>query len=145
MNLVLKYGNDTKIEETSISIEEVPHRPGRTDNVAYHRVRIVQKLTISAEVLIPVGWASCCICKKPVPELPEESAARFILENHDFDRICFPAEENVRSERDTYPVPGWKRTPYERESGLICPECHAEFMDFLEKKKGKRDADSKDR
>lgn len=120
MNLEFAVG--TKIEGSglSVAVEENANRHGDT------RLRITYTVTLSCVVYVPKGGGhNCGICASPAPLPDGELGLLYILRNHDGDRLCFAAEENIEERRDTYPVIGWRNVTVGDKEVLACAACCA--------------------
>lgn len=91
------------------------HRPKHT------RIRITQTIKLTFDATI-VG-RFCEICGKHTP-MPDDDAGAFIIENNDNDRLHFAAEDDVKPERDCWPVKGWRMVTITAEvRAFACAEC----------------------
>jgi hypothetical protein len=116
----IPLGDGTTVTRSAATIRVT----GKRDTLVF--VEITQ--TILLKVNVPVmqdanadHW-SCQICGK-MPPLPDDKGCEFILENNGGERISFPAHEEVKPERDCYPVTGWKRLKVKGDALFTCDKC----------------------
>jgi hypothetical protein len=116
----LNLGNGTNVKVLSLgaSSQRDPTQPGHnTDMTIKAVVELTAKVTVAS-----IGALSCCsLCRKTAPNPSSYDELWFILQNHDDRRLVFPAEDGCESERDCWPVDGWKKDMGE----LTCGSCAA--------------------
>lgn len=124
MSQNIKVGDGVKIEWNEPSQTIVQDSPNE-----YCDIEIKQTITLSAIVRVPnpnyinhgiSGICEICNCRAP---LPDSVAAKFILQNSDGFRICFPDVESCPKDRDRYPVKGWTRREVGEKPIIVCGQC----------------------
>ena len=119
----MKFGTGTDFKYVRApSVEVLPPLPNQEKG--YTRVRISAVIEVSFESTLVRGseYTSCSVCGETAP-MPNADGLRFLIENHDGDRLCFAMEGDCEDERDRYPVKGWERV----SDWLTCASCAAEL------------------
>lgn len=87
--------------------------------------------TVELTATVGVGRPRCDGCQARTPAPADDDALWFILKNHDGNRVVFADAEDIRNERDQYPVKGWVRYA----DVLLCPDCVAAVAATLRARK----------
>jgi hypothetical protein len=112
-----RIGHGTRVRVTAIESERSERHGGSLE----------LKVTAEFTAYVSPRTYQCERCKTPTPMPSSADALVFILRNHDGERLVFAAEEDVRDERDCYPVEGWRNVA----GNLLCPTCAAAFVAFM--------------
>lgn len=110
-----------------LALAQTAHPPSATRD--YPTMTIAATVELTATV--GVGRPCCDGCQARAPAPADDDALWFILENHDGNRVVFADAEDIRDERDQYPVKGWVRYA----DVLLCPDCVAAVAAALKARK----------
>lgn len=114
----LKVGVGCQLTIQSLSL--VPAIKQRPESACadYDVVAVVELRMCVAIERQPVQHCRCQGCDA-APPLPDQDACWYLIENGDNGRIAFAGAEDMRDERDAYPVTGWRTIDKE----LYCADC----------------------